>query len=170
MLVVNKNKYKGFTLIELLIVIAVMAILTTVVFVALNPLARFQDARNNRRWTDVNAILSGLKLDQVDNGGGYIDVVSDLSVGAYYQIGTGSGCNVTCSNPAISLESTCVDITGIVTEGYLPSVPFDPFETSASLEHTYYYLLKNSNGSIEVGSCSEEAGSGASTPIISVKR
>lgn len=166
----SQNKKQGFTLIELLIVIAVMAILTTVVFVALNPLARFQDARNNRRWTDVEAILSGLKLDQVDNGGAYVASVSALSVGAYYMIGTGTGCNLTCANPTVTLETVCVDISAIVTEGYLPAVPFDPFEASASSEHTFYYLLKNSNGSIEIGSCSEEAGSGAAMPTILVKR
>ena len=60
---------KGFTLIELLIVIAIIAILAAVVFVSLDPLTRFQDARDARRWTDVDAVLSAMKLDQVDQGG-----------------------------------------------------------------------------------------------------
>ena len=37
---------KGFTLIELLIVIAIIAVLAGAVFVALDPLTRFRDARN----------------------------------------------------------------------------------------------------------------------------
>lgn len=37
---------KGFTLIEILVVIAIIAILATVVFVALDPVTRFADARN----------------------------------------------------------------------------------------------------------------------------
>jgi len=87
-----KQSLRGFTLIELLIVIAVMAILTSVVFVALNPLGRFQDARNNRRWTDVNAILQAVKLDQVDNGGLYVEEITNLTADLYYMIGEGSTC------------------------------------------------------------------------------
>ena len=79
----------GFTLIELLIVIAIVAILATVVFVALNPVARFEDARNSRRWSDVNAILSSIKLSQVDKRG-YIAAISalDTTISVAYQIGT----------------------------------------------------------------------------------
>ena len=166
---INKKLY-GFTLIELLIVIAVIAILSTVVFVALDPLGRFQDARNNRRWTDVNAVLSAIKLDQVDNGGTYLDDITDLIAGVYYHIGGGSTCGLTCSNPTVNLSGTCIDLSGLVDEGYIPSVPIDPFDEDASADHTFYYLIKNTNGSVEVGSCSEEAGSGASIPVISVKR
>ncbi|MCD4761647.1 type II secretion system GspH family protein, partial [bacterium] len=84
------KKQQGFTLIELLIVIGVIAILAALAFVALNPLARFQDARNAERWSDVNAILGAIKLDQVDNGGTYNDVIVALTSDLYYQIGAGS--------------------------------------------------------------------------------
>jgi len=167
----KKYKMYGFTLIELLIVIAVMAILTTVVFVALNPLGRFQDARNSTRWSDVNAVLAALKLDQVDNGGTYVSVVADdLTDGLYYQIGTGESCNVTCANPTVVLQADCVDLSDLVDEGYLPEIPVDPFTSTASEDHTFYYLVKFDTGSIEVGSCGEESGSGSSIPQISVKR
>jgi len=39
---------KGFTLIELLVVIAIISILAVVVFVALDPVKRFADARNSK--------------------------------------------------------------------------------------------------------------------------
>jgi prepilin-type N-terminal cleavage/methylation domain-containing protein len=164
-----KNNKKGFTLIELLIVIAVMAILTTVVFVALNPMARFQDARNNRRYTDVNAILSAIKLDQVDNGGEYLADVDELTADLSYLIGSGENCNtITC--PGITLQSACVNINDLADGGYLPSIPFDPNAEGASAEFSHYYLIKWSNGSITVGACAPEQGSGASTPAISVRR
>src|ERR1700687_4340205 len=50
----------GFTLIELLIVIIIIAALAVVVFVALNPVKRLQDARNARRATDVQSILTAI--------------------------------------------------------------------------------------------------------------
>ena len=45
------EKRRGFTLIELLVVIAIISILAVVVFVALDPVTRFQDARDSRRPT-----------------------------------------------------------------------------------------------------------------------
>ena len=64
-----KNNRTAFTLIELLVVIAIIAILSTTVFVALNPVERFQDARDSRRWSDVNSILSAIHNCIVDNDG-----------------------------------------------------------------------------------------------------
>ena len=166
-----KNKL-GFTLIELLIVIAVMAILTTVVFVALNPLARFQDSRNSKRSSDVEAIIGAIKINQVDNGGYYLQAIEDAGADLAYQIGTGSSCDEPCLYPAVALEADCVDLAELVTKGTLPKYPFDPQATGASAEHSKYYLIKNSNGSITVGSCAEEKGStsGATPAEISVTR
>jgi prepilin-type N-terminal cleavage/methylation domain-containing protein len=169
----KKNLFnKGFTLIELLIVIAVMAILTTVVFVALNPMARFQDARNSRRWTDINTILSAVKLQQVDNGGNYLQDIYNLTADLYYQVGAGANCSETCNSGAssITLEANCVDVAGLVTGGYMPAVPFDPNASGASLDHTKYFLVKKSNGAISVGSCAAEQGSAAAVPTIIVTR
>ena len=50
----NSSNLKGFTLIELLVVIAIIATLAVLVYVALDPVRRFQESRNSRRWTDVN--------------------------------------------------------------------------------------------------------------------
>ncbi len=63
-----KNK-KGFTLLELLIVIAIIATIAVVVFVALDPLTRFVDARNIQRWQDIGSIADSIRLYQVDNNG-----------------------------------------------------------------------------------------------------
>ena len=45
----------GFTLVELLIVIAIIAIIAAVIFVALDPLTRFQDSRDSARWQESSA-------------------------------------------------------------------------------------------------------------------
>ncbi|OGF26849.1 hypothetical protein A2303_01735 [Candidatus Falkowbacteria bacterium RIFOXYB2_FULL_47_14] len=162
---------KGFTLIELLIVIAIIAALSALAFVALNPLARFQDSRNTKRWTDVNMLVSALKLDQVDNGGLYLGDIEDLTVGNYHMIGKGNDCSViTCFNPTVELQTVCIDLSELVDEGYLPDVPIDPNADGADEEYTYYYLSKTSSSTITVGACSEESGSNEAVPEIMVTR
>ena len=175
----HQKNISGFTLIELLIVIAVMAILTTVVFVALNPLARFQDARNNRRWTDVNAILSAIKLCQVDNGGLYCGEITDTRIedDQEYMLGKCSGgtSGVSCSIPEDgTLNPTfCIDMDFYRDEagGYLPAIPVDPsLSDDPNLNGIGYYFIRKSNGSLTIGSCFEEKGSGTAAPEISVTR
>jgi prepilin-type N-terminal cleavage/methylation domain-containing protein len=166
----TKNKTQtGFTLIELLIVVAVIAILAGFAFVALNPLARFQDSRNARRWSDVNAILSAVKLSQVDNKGAYTEDITNLTEGDYYQIGAGVS-DITCENPDVTLQPNAVNLEALVTAGYLASVPFDPNATGASVSATHYYLMKDSHGFITVGACDEELGTNAAIPTISATR
>ena len=148
----KKNK-KGFTLIELLIVIAIIAIIAAVVFVALDPLTRFQDARDAQRWTDVTAILSAVKVDQVDNGGGYLGSIYATATGTAYTIGTcSSGGNTGCT--ATTTASACVDLEGLVSEGYMSSVPYDPSTGDAT--ETDYYLMKGWTGSMIIGACDPE--------------
>jgi len=154
-----KNQ-KGFTLIELLIVIAVIAILAAAIFVALDPVTRFQEARDARRFNDLNNALTAVVTDQVDNGGAYVTAVDNLTDGLYYTIGTNgvAGCDAGCT--AQVTQAGCVDLTALVTEGYLGSVPLDPSTGTAEL--TDYYMMKAANGTVEVGSCDPEGGSAIS--------
>lgn len=62
------TKQKGFTLVELLIVIAIIAIVAGVVYVALNPSARFKDARDSTRYSDIKSIDQAIQLYIVANG------------------------------------------------------------------------------------------------------
>lgn len=155
------KKQKGFTLIELLIVIAIIAIIAAVVFVALDPLKRFQDARNSTRWSDVTNILAAIKLNQVDNGGNYLAAVTALANGTVAVIGTGPLGTYTCTaQPA----TQTVDLTGLTTSGYLGAVPKDPSGGTDVI--TRYYLIKNANGTITIGACSPE---GTGTVINAVR-
>ena len=43
------SKKKGFTLIEILVVIGIMAVLATIVIIAINPAKQFAQARNADR-------------------------------------------------------------------------------------------------------------------------
>lgn len=146
---------KGFTLIELLIVIAIIVILAAAVFVALNPAKRFADARNSRRQTDIQNILTAVKTHEVDNGGAYLAAVAGLTADLNYVIGTNAtGCNAGCT--AKTTQAACADLTGLSAAGYLGSIPFDP--STGSLAFSDYYITRNTAGTITVGTCDGESG------------
>ncbi len=104
----NKSKVgnKGFTLIEILVVIAIIAILAAIVLVAINPAKRFEDARNSQRKANVEAILSAIQQNMVDNIG----------------ITT---CTTITATPQNIASSGGVDLTGCLAP-YLAVLPVDP--------------------------------------------
>lgn len=53
---------RGFTLLELIIVIGILAILTTVLVVVLNPVEKLREARDIRRLSDFRAVEQALNL------------------------------------------------------------------------------------------------------------
>ncbi len=61
-----KNTRKGFTLIEILIVVAIIAILASVVLVGLGPTQ--QAGRDARRLSDLHEVQNGLELYYNKNG------------------------------------------------------------------------------------------------------
>ncbi|MFH1781124.1 MAG: prepilin-type N-terminal cleavage/methylation domain-containing protein [Patescibacteria group bacterium] len=157
---------KGFTLVELLIVIAIIAILAAVVFVALDPAQRFADSRDSTRSSEVNSILNAVLKYQVDNDGtlpaGINDVANTVQI-----LGVDSGntdCSVAtpvCTQSATAVYSAAasgcyVDFTGVLTDKYLASMPLDP-QTGTS-DDTRYYINKSAEGRITVGACDAEGG------------
>jgi prepilin-type N-terminal cleavage/methylation domain-containing protein len=162
------NLQKGFTLIELLIVIAIIAIIAAVVFVALDPLTRFRDARDSTRWSDINEILSASKIDQIDNGGAYLDDISALTDGNVYMIGTDTtGCdddNASCDTN-VTNDTACVNLTDLVSEGYLGSVPISPTGAVTWSAGTTGYTLSATSSILTIRACESE-----NTTEISVSR
>jgi prepilin-type N-terminal cleavage/methylation domain-containing protein len=174
---IKKNKacisaLRGFTLIELLIVIAVLAILATIVFVALNPLARYQDARNAKRWASVDSLINAIKLFQTDHKGNYPAAMNSLIDDEYYEIGTAESCAYQeCDLPGgKTINSTCLNIEDLINNGYIASIPIDSSANKASSERTGYFFMKSSNKSITVGACYPEIGSNDSAPHILIVR
>jgi len=141
-------KLKGFTLVELLIVIAVIAILAAVIYVAVDPATRFAQARNADRWSSVNSVLNAYIKYMVDNDGAHPVTLSDDT---YYMIGTAAG---TCS--AQSTGTNFIDLSGLTTK-YIAEIPHDP-ELAGSEAYTNYYVQKDTNGRITIGSCDAELG------------
>jgi type IV pilus assembly protein PilA len=154
-------KTKGFTLIELLLVIAIIAILALLIFVALDPASRFKDARDSRRFSDVNNILTSIKVDQVDNKGSYLTSISVASSTEVYLIGDctsgATGATVTDYCTTDPTQDVCLDLTGLSTQGYLGSIPISPDgDGTWTVSTTGYTLQKSTTGSITVRACENE--------------
>jgi prepilin-type N-terminal cleavage/methylation domain-containing protein len=126
---------KGFTLIELLVVIAIIAILAVLVFVALDPVQRFADARNSRRWADVNNVLTAVHEYIVDNDGG---LPTGLTSGM--------------SSTELGTCGTCVNLSGPLAP-YLKSMPQDP---EGDATNTGYSIDVDANNMVTVYSTNAE--------------
>jgi type IV pilus assembly protein PilA len=138
---------RGFTLIELLIVIVIISILATVVIVALDPVQRFADARNARRWGDVNSILTAIHEYIVDNDGA---LPTGLTAG---QAATELGTCGTCDNLATPLAP------------YLKSMPLDP--QGGTAVNTGYTVAVDANNIVTVAASDAESPESASTLQVS---
>lgn len=138
---------KGFTLIELLVVLTILAILATVLIVALNPIKRFSETRNVRRSSHVRSISIAIYE--------YITEEQELPSGigeTERQIGTAdAGCDIACSNAS----SSCVDLSEDL-EPYLLEIPKDP--QTGTPQRTHYSVTMNENGILIVKACSAELG------------
>lgn len=143
---------RGFTLIELLVVIVIISVLATVVFVALNPAQRLKDARDSKRISDANSILTAIHTAIVDNKG---TLPTGLTAGmAETQLGSAAtGCAVATGGCNVA-ATACVDLATPLNK-YLKSIPIDPSLTAASTR-TNYSVSVDANGIVTVKACGTE--------------
>lgn len=125
---------RGFTLIELLLVIGIIAILASIVIVAINPTKQLGDARDAQRRSDVNTILNAVYQYAIDNNG-------NLPTG----IPTGTAEEICVTGAA---ACTAVDLD-VLTGSYLVRVPVDPSAPSTATG-TNYFIIQDANGRITV--------------------
>jgi prepilin-type N-terminal cleavage/methylation domain-containing protein len=116
----------GFTLIEILVVIGMLAILSSVVLVAVNPLRQFAQARNSQRQSNVAAILNAVTERIADNGGMIISSSTQKI----------DSCNVYFSTGGRDISKTLFDLRPCLVPSYLPELPFDPQNGSNSCTTT----------------------------------
>ena len=149
---------KGFTLIEVLIVVTVIALLSVSVFVALDPAKRVKDAKDSRRTTDVNSILTAVHEYIIDNKGA---LPTGLTTGMVEkQLGTaGTGCAIATGGCSVAGATDCVDLATPLAK-YLKTIPLDPDGTAAL---TKYTIIVDSNNIVTVKACAAEGGTNISS-------
>lgn len=137
---------KGFTLIELLLVIGIIAILASIVIVAINPTKQLADARNAQRRSDVNTILNAVYQYAIDNNGNLPGCLPGAAAG--------TAMNVCTSNDCTGVTNGCNLAT--LTGTYLVSIPVDP--SGATGNDTMYDVTKDSNSRVTVSAPVAEQG------------
>ncbi len=169
---------KGFTLIELLIIIGIIGFLAAAILVAVDPVKRIQDARNAKRWSEVNAVLNAVLTKQVDSrayftGSANYPIVNSADAQLIINIpadtaGNAPLCNgvtpPTCAAHSLNLTgaATCYVNLGATSAGliptYLADVPVDPIggTTYDNTDTGYYLLQADAGGRITIGSCEQE--------------
>jgi len=157
-----KSTKKAFTLIELLVVIGILAVLLTIVLIAINPARQFQQSNDTKRRSDVNAILNAVHQYAADNRGNLTALgIPDTTAGAAV-IGDGVG----------QVSGMCLEL---VTD-YLAALPQDPLSnngaaiteadcTAGGYSTGYTIVRSTTNNRITVA-----APSGELDPNISVTR
>lgn len=151
----KQKNLSGFTLIELLIVIVIISTLAVAVFVSLNPLQRIQEARDARRISEVNSILTAIHQYIIDTKGTLPGGLSTTE----QQLGTGTAiqCSpVSTGGCSVVSGTACLDLTTPLAK-YIKSIPKDPKDGTATT--TKYAVVVDSNGIITVKACGTEGAS-----------
>ena len=155
----NTTRQEGFTLIELLIVIGIIAFLAAIVLVAVDPAKRLAQARDARRWSEVNGVLNAILKYAADNNGS-LPAGIDSDTGSAQIMGTASsGCNVSCA-VAGTTTAACADLNGSLVEEYIAQLPIDPRGTDGTFTYDStrvgYYVNKTADDRLKVGACNPE--------------
>jgi len=148
------RRLSGFTLIEILVVVALIAILTAITFIAINPGKNFADARNTTRATHVSQILSAVSQYLTVPG----NTLDNLSVAS-----ATSAAIPPCSAPleiGSPATTTTIDLkTPLVTTGdFIVGIPVDPASTPASDEGNTGYTICRTGTRVTIASMHEENG------------
>ena len=134
----------AFTLIELLLVIGIIAILASIVIVALNPTKEMGGARDSQRRGDVSTILNAVLTYAVEHKGTLPATI----------LTTPKEVCRTNMKPAACTTDNGIDLR-MLSGAYLVTVPYDPL-ASATGTGTYYTIMRDSDGRVTVSAWATE--------------
>ncbi len=136
----KKSSRPGFTLLEMLLVVAAIAILASIVIIAINPVKQLGDTRNAKRRSDINAILNATYQYIIDNE----EIPSTIVQGSDCPgLSTSQICrsgNYNCDN--------LTDLTIMDDGTYIVEFPIDPQATVTN--GTGYNIFTTTDGRITV--------------------
>lgn len=160
----NNNKQQGFTLIEILVVIGMIALLATIVIIAINPARQFALGRDTERTSHLNTILNGVGQRMSDNKG-LFRLSTDVTCTAAMDLPTPMATTTIASSGGIDLRPCLVPT-------YMSEIPVDPSIGSpwnGSTYNTGYSIARDSNGRVHVYATTTELSIPRSTPIETVR-
>lgn len=118
---------KGFTLVELLVAIALLAILSTILLLAINPAQKLARARDSKRKADIGQITTALVSYETIYAQFPAETTCDSSIGS-----AASACPI--SPPQSGWSATSGLYLELIGKGFLKNLPVDPKNDS-----TYHY-------------------------------
>jgi prepilin-type N-terminal cleavage/methylation domain-containing protein len=138
---------KGFTLIELLVVMGILAILLTIVLVAINPGRQLGQAADTKRQSAVTQILNAVGAYAADNKGNLPTQITTTRA---------------------EISNTGADLCAVLVPTYMPALPTDPElnidDVTSPCPATYetdYFIVRDANNRVTVDAPNADI----STPI-----
>jgi prepilin-type N-terminal cleavage/methylation domain-containing protein len=152
----KNGKGRGFTLIEVLVVMGIIAVLSTIVLVAINPSRQFAQSRDTQRTSNVTALLNAIGQRAVDNKGIFeTDCLAGQIPATTTEIKSGTG---------------GFDLYPCIVPVYMALLPVDPktgrFNTATDYNSGYTVARDTATGRITVAA----PGTEIATPAISISR
>lgn len=150
---------RGFTLIEILVVIGLIAVLATIVLIAINPARQFALGRDTQRTSNIDTILNAIGQRMADNKGIFAGVNAS----------NGLTCNAlpTATTTILTTAGTGAGELGCLVPTYIPALPSDP--SAGSGANTAYVVRQDANGRIWVAAPTTETSIPRSTDLYTVR-